>query len=302
MGLPAEPHLEFLPRTELAQKAQDCLAFVSRQPIDMGGELAIDVQRLALCHWMGANNRMRCLRVDLTAFGDTHQRVVPTIDVVARMRRCQPFEIDLHTSGKRIIGRILAGEERIYAAVRYRVEVENAAHRRLLVTGDIRVPIFPVDALGIGIGMDRQNLGMSFGPGRAGMNMQFTEISAESLVGFHIQRLVAKEQNLVLRKRLMQLLDLTIAEWLSQYDALDIGADARRNRRDADGSIGHGMTFDGGGADDEGAIDSICWLYNSRFQRYAMRATNSTCFMLSRDDAQRTQTLGDGRSVQLGAG
>src|SRR6516162_8119960 len=84
MGLPAEPHLEFLPCAELAQKAQDCPAFVSRQPIDMGGELAIDVQRLALCHWMGANNRMRCLRVDLTAFGDTHQRVVSTIDVVAR--------------------------------------------------------------------------------------------------------------------------------------------------------------------------------------------------------------------------
>jgi hypothetical protein len=80
------------------------------------------------------------------------------------------------------------------------------------------------------------------------MNMQFTEISAEPLVGFHIQRLIAKEQNLVLRQRLMQLLDLTIAEWLSQCDALDIGADARRKRRDADGSIAHGMTFDGGGS------------------------------------------------------
>src|SRR5215813_6083280 len=96
--------------------------------------------------------------------------------------------------------------------------------------------------------MDRQNLRMSFGPGCAGVNMQFTEISAEPLVGFHIQRLIEKEQNLVLRQRLMQLLDLTVAEWLSQCDALDIGADARRNRRDADGSIAHGMTFDGGGS------------------------------------------------------
>src|SRR5215470_17839371 len=128
------------------------------------------------------------------------------------------------------------------------VPCENAAHRRLLVTGDIRVPIFSVDALGIGIGMDRQNLGMPFGPGRAGMNMQFTEISAEPLVGFHIQRLIAKEQNLALRQRLMQLLDLTVAEWLSQCDAVDIGADAGRNRRDGDGSIAHGMTFNGGGS------------------------------------------------------
>jgi hypothetical protein len=38
-----------------------------------------------------------------------------------------------------------------------------AAHRRLFVTGDIRVPILTVDALGIRIGMDWQNLGMSFG-------------------------------------------------------------------------------------------------------------------------------------------
>src|SRR5262249_12964160 len=87
MGLPAEPHLEFLPCAELAQKAQDCAAFVSRQPIDMGGELTIDVQRLALCHWMGANNPMRCIRVDLAAFGDSQQRVVSTIDVVGGMSR-----------------------------------------------------------------------------------------------------------------------------------------------------------------------------------------------------------------------
>jgi hypothetical protein len=45
---------------------------------------------------------------------------------------------------------------------------------------------------------------MSFRPRRAGVNVQFTEISAEPLVGFHIQRLIAKEQNLMLRQRLMQ--------------------------------------------------------------------------------------------------
>jgi hypothetical protein len=44
--------------------------------------------------------------------------------------------------------------------------------------------------------------------------MQFTEISAEPLVGFYIERLIAKEQNLVLGERQMQLLDLTVAERL----------------------------------------------------------------------------------------
>src|SRR5262245_42708854 len=91
--------------------------------------------------------------------------------------------------------------------------------------------------------MDRQNLRMSFGPGRAGVNMQFTEISAEPLVGFHVQRLIAKEQNLVLRQRLMQLLDLTVAEWLRQHDAFNIGADTRCNRRNTYGFVAHGMTF-----------------------------------------------------------
>jgi hypothetical protein len=60
--------------------------------------------------------------------------------------------------------------------------------------------------------MDRQNLGMSFRPRRAGVNVQFAEIAAEPLVSFHIQRLIAKEQNLVLRQRLMQFFHLTVAE------------------------------------------------------------------------------------------
>jgi hypothetical protein len=72
------------------------------------------------------------------------------------------------------------------------------------------------------------------------MNVQFTEISAEPLMGFHIQRLVAKEQNLMLRQRLMQLLDLAVAERFRQRDALDIGADTGRDRSDADGVIAHG--------------------------------------------------------------
>ena len=82
----------------------------------------------------------------------------------------------------------------------------------LPIGGSSSVPILTVNALGIGIGMDRQNLGMSFGARRVGVNMQLTEISAEPLVGFHIQRLIAKEQDLMLRQCLMQVLYLTIAE------------------------------------------------------------------------------------------
>ena len=130
------------------------------------------------------------------------------------MRRRQSFEIGLHARRQRLIGRILAGEQRVATAGRHRMEIEDAAHRRLLVAGDVRVPILAIDALGIGVGMDRQNLRVPFRPRRARMNVQFTKIAAEPLVRFHLQRLIAEEQNLVLRQGLMQLLDLAVAEWL----------------------------------------------------------------------------------------
>ena len=66
------------------------------------------------------------------------------------------------------------------------------------------------------------------------MNVQLTEIPAEPLVEFHIHRLIAEEQHLMLRQRLMQLLDLAVAERLGQRDAGNLGADARRHRRDGD--------------------------------------------------------------------
>ena len=72
--------------------------------------------------------------------------------------------------------------------------------------------VLAVDAPGLGVGMDRQDLGMSFRSGRAGVNVQFTEILAEPLLGVHIHRLIAEKQDLVLRQRQMQFFDLTVAE------------------------------------------------------------------------------------------
>jgi hypothetical protein len=45
------------------------------------------------------------------------------------------------------------------------------------------------------------------------------------------------------RQRLMQFLDLAVAERIGERDAGDFGADALRHRRDIDGFIAHGMTF-----------------------------------------------------------
>jgi len=76
------------------------------------------------------------------------------------------------------------------------------------------------------------------------MDMQFAEMAAEPFVGLNVHRLIAKEQNLVLRKGLMQLFDLAVAKWIGKRDAFNQGTDARRNRRDLDGFIAHGKTFD----------------------------------------------------------
>ena len=56
-----------------------------------------------------------------------------------------------------------------------------------------------------------------------------------------VERLIAEEQHQVVSQCLMQFLDLTVAERLRQRDAFDIGADSRRDRRDIDGLIAHGM-------------------------------------------------------------
>jgi hypothetical protein len=85
------------------------------------------------------------------------------------------------------------------------VKIEDAAQRRHLVAGDIGVPALAADALGIGIGVDRQYLGMPLRPREGGVNVQFSEISAHPLVSFLIHPLVAEEQDLVLRQGLMQL-------------------------------------------------------------------------------------------------
>ena len=77
------------------------------------------------------------------------------------------------------------------------------------------MPIFSGDALGIGVGMDGKDLGMSLRTGRVRVNVQLAEIAAERLVAFHVKQLIAKEQDLMLRQRLVQFLDLAVAERLT---------------------------------------------------------------------------------------
>src|SRR5271166_5897574 len=213
----------------------------------MGGKSLIDEQRLAPTHGMGAYDGMRRIRKDLAAIVAAHEHIGRVIDVFARMRSRESFEIGLHARRQRVVCGILAREQRISTDRRHGVEVQNAAQRRLLVAGDVGMPIFPSDALGIGVSMDGQNLGMSLRTRRVRVNVQVSKIAAERLVRFHVERLIAKEQNLMLRQRLVQLLELAVAERLGERQAVDLGANARRDRRDVDGFVAHGVTLSSAG-------------------------------------------------------
>jgi hypothetical protein len=83
---------------------------------------------------------------------------------------------------------------------------------------------------------------MSLRTGRVRANVQLAKIAAERLVAFHVKLLIAKEQDLMLRQRLVQFLHLAVAERLGERQAVDLGANARRNRRDIDGFVAHGVT------------------------------------------------------------
>ena len=104
------------------------------------------------------------------------------------------------------------------------------------------MPIFSGDALGIGVSMDGKYLGMFLRTGRVRVNVQLAEIAAERLVAFHVKRLIAKEQDLMLRQRLVQVLDLAVAERPSERQARDLGANTRRDAHDIDGFVAHRAT------------------------------------------------------------
>jgi len=52
------------------------------------------------------------------------------------------------------------------------------------------MPIFSGDTLGIGVGMDGKDLGMSLRTGRVRVNMQLAETAPERLVAFDVKRLI----------------------------------------------------------------------------------------------------------------
>src|SRR5260370_28770240 len=84
---------------------------------------------------------------------------------------------------------------------------------------------------------------MSLRTGRVRVNVQVAKIAAERLVTFLVERLIAKKQNLMLRQRLVQLLDLAVAERLGERQAVDLSANAQRDRRGDECLVVPGVNF-----------------------------------------------------------
>jgi hypothetical protein len=59
--------------------------------------------------------------------------------------------------------------------------------------------------------------------------MELAEAEAKSLVLLHAQLLIAKEKNQMIHERVVQVLELPIAERLRQIDAKDLRANAWRH-------------------------------------------------------------------------
>ena len=101
------------------------------------------------------------------------------------------------------------------------------------------MPVLAGDAFGIGISMDRQDLGVSVRAGRVRVDVQVTKMPAEGFLLIKIDLLVAEEQHLMFGQRRVQIVDLLIAQCSGKVDTRNHGADARGHRRHLDGGVAH---------------------------------------------------------------
>jgi hypothetical protein len=74
------------------------------------------------------------------------------------------------------------------------------------------------------------------------VNVKPAETPAEFFLLVEIDVLIAEENDEMLGQGVVDFLELLVAEWLAQVDALDLGPDDRGQWLDGDGLVGHGVT------------------------------------------------------------
>ena len=101
------------------------------------------------------------------------------------------------------------------------------------------MPVLAGDEGRARVGVDRQHLGMALGRLGGRVGVQRAEAEAELLLARQRQRLIAKEQHLVLQQRVVQLLELLVAEGPREIETGNLGTDPRGRRNDGDGLEWH---------------------------------------------------------------
>ena len=93
-------------------------------------------------------------RIDLMAVVTAAVDIAAAINLFAGMHRGQAVEIGFHAFRQAVIGGVHAGEQGVAADLGHLPEMQDAAHRWLVLAGDIGVPAFTGHMLGVFIGVN----------------------------------------------------------------------------------------------------------------------------------------------------
>ncbi len=190
---------------------------------------------------MRAHHRMLGARVRRLV-GHAHVRIEPAIGRLAVVQGRQAVKIGLHAVGERLVGRIHRGEQRVAAARRALLDVEDRAHRRLLVAGDVGVPALAVGARGILVGIDLHQRRIVALMRRRRMHMQVAELAPEGEMLRRGDVLVAEEDDGIFRERAVDLVHLAVRALLghepAEIDAGNLRADDGRELLHRNGLVG----------------------------------------------------------------
>ena len=222
-----------------------------------------DVERLATGHRMGAHDRLLRLGEHLALV--VHP-VAAAIDMLAFVHRGHAGQHLLDRLAQGLVGAVHVGEHRVAAAIRrHHRQMQDRAHRRLDVARHIGMPDLAGDVLGRFVGLDQQDFGMPLDRAPAGwVDVQLAELAAEVGVLVDADLLVTKENHQVVHQRVVNLLELLVAQRFGQVDTVDLGADHWRHLAHLDGLVAHGV------------VPTVVIASSQRLQRPVLRRGHGT--------------------------
>ena len=167
--------------------------------------------------------------------------LTPVVDLLRAVHGGQVSEKPLQGVGEILVSRVHAGEQGVAAGAGHLGQVEDTAHRRLGIRGNIGMPPdTPGRILRRFVSTKYKQFRLSRVPGAEDrMDVQFAEQAGERLVLLHSHVLITEEDDLVFHEGIVNLREGLVAQRPRQIDAADLGADAGRQRIDLDRLVGH---------------------------------------------------------------